>query len=195
MSIRTFFTSHLFKGLLMGSLLEFGPIVIFLVAFEYLHIYKATLILMVVTIISTFATYKIQKRLPYIALYVALITSIFGYMTLALHQPRFIQMRDTLYDITCALTLIVGLIMNISFLKFAFGGIWPMTTKAWNRLTYAWIIYFIVNAGLNEFVRRTYSLKDWFDFKGFMVVVTIVFGVTALYICYEKPIEKERTNG
>ena len=180
------FTKEVFKKFALAGILEFGPILVFILSFEYLHIYKATLILMVVTIISTVATYKIQKRLPYLALYIAFITSVFGYMTLASHQPRFIQMRDTLYDVTCALTLIVGLIFNISFLKFAFGHVFAMTDRAWHKLTCAWIAFFIVIAVLNEYVRRNMSLHDWFDFKTAMIFVTIIFGFTALFFFFEK---------
>ncbi len=179
------------KKLFSDGLLEFGPIIIFLLSFKYLHIYKATMVLMVVTILSTVITYRKQKRLPYLALYVALLTSIFGYMTISLHQPRFIQMRDTLYDITCAITLMIGLVSNISFLSIAFNSVFPMTRRAWNKFTYAWIFFFITNAFLNEFVRRFFSLRQWFEFKGFMVLATIIFGLTVIVLFYEKKEEEK----
>ncbi|MFA6608357.1 MAG: septation protein IspZ [Candidatus Paceibacterota bacterium] len=172
--------------LIIGITLEFGPIFIFLLSFHYLHIYKATFILMIATIISTVATYRIQKRLPYIALYVAFLTLVFGYMTIINHQPKFIQMRDTLYDITSALTLLIGLMVNVSFLKLAFHDVLPMTNQAWNKLTYIWIGFFIIVAVINEYVRRTMTLMQWFDFKSIMVFVTLFFGLLTLYFIYEK---------
>lgn len=181
------------KRVLVGSILEFGPILVFLVSFHYFHIYKATLLLMVSTIVSTIVTYRVQKRLPYLALYVALITIGFGYMTLTHREPKFIQIRDTMYDITCALTLLIGLMVNISFLKLAFNDVLPMTMRAWTRQTYAWIVFFILSAIVNEYVRRTMSLQAWFDFKTYIVGVTIIFGCTILYFFYEKPgMQKER---
>lgn len=179
--------SSTLKRVLVGSILEFGPILVFLVSFHYFHIYKATLLLMVATIISTIVTYRVQKRLPYLALYVALITIVFGYMTLTNQQPKFIQIRDTMYDITCALTLLVGLMVNIPFLKLAFNDVLPMTTRAWTRQTYAWIGFFILNAIANEYARRIMSLHAWFDFKTYVVCATIIFGCAILYIFYEKP--------
>lgn len=170
----------------MAGLLEFGPVLLFLVSFEFFHVYKATVILIIATIFSTVATYRIQKRLPYLALYVALLTSVFGYVTLTLHQPKFIQIRDTLYDVTCALTLMIGLMIRVSFLKLAFHSILPMTTRAWNNLTYLWIGFFVVIAILNEYIRTTLSLDGWFGFKSVMVVVTIIFGLFSLYYTYEK---------
>lgn len=177
---------HITKQIVLSFVLEFGPVIIFLLSYEFFHIYKATIILMITTIVSTIVTFRIQKRLPYLALYVALLTSIFGYITLSLHQPRFIQMRDTLYDTTLALTLIIGLMIRVSFLKIAFHKVLPMTMRAWNNLTYSWIFYFITIAIANEYVRRVMSLSEWFDFKSAIVVVTIVFGCATIYFLYEK---------
>lgn len=191
MSAPSLFSATTFKRLMFGTFLEFGPILIFLGSFQHFHIYKATMLLMIATIISTVVTYRLQKRLPYLALYVAFLTIAFGYLTLAHREPKFIQMRDTLYDLTCAITLLIGLMINVPFLKHAFHQVIPMTLRAWHRLTYAWVAFFITIAVLNEYVRRTYSLHDWFDFKSVMVLVTVVFGFTALYLCYEKGVEEE----
>lgn len=180
------FSKAIIKQVLLGVLLEFGPVLVFLLSFEFFHVYKATIILMVSTIFSTFITFKMQKRLPYAALYVALLTSIFGYITLTMHQPRFIQMRDTLYDVTCALTLIIGLMVNVQVLKLAFHEVLPMSKRAWTMFTYSWIGFFLTVATLNEYVRKTMSLKEWFDFKSVMVVVTAVFGLAVIYFFYEK---------
>ncbi len=171
-----FFSSSsvpILKRLISGTILEFGPILLFLGSFQHFHIYKATMFLMIGTIISTILTYRIQKRLPY--------------LTLAHHEPKFIQMRDSLYDLTCAVTLLVGMMINIQFLKVAFHEVIPMTNKAWQRLTYFWVGYLLSAVVLNEFVRRTYSLHEWFDFKSGMLVATTVFGFLALYLCYQRP--------
>lgn len=186
MSNQSLFSKATLRRLVIGGLLEFSPIFIFLASFERFHIYKATTLLMMATIISTFVTYKVQKRLPYLALYVAFLTVGFGYLTLMHREPKFIQMRDTLYDLTCAFTLVIGLMINVHFLKLAFHQVIPMTVRAWNKLTYAWIVFFVATATLNEYVRRTHSLHDWFDYKSWMVLFTIVFGVLMLYIVYEK---------
>jgi intracellular septation protein len=106
-------------------------------------------------------------------------------MTLHFHKIKFIQMRDTLYDATCALTLIIGVIINVPFLKLAFGQVIPMTQHAWNKLTHLWIGFFILIAVSNEIVRRLFTLHEWFEFKGWAVIATSIFGLIALYISYE----------
>jgi intracellular septation protein len=170
----------------LGAVLEFSPILVFLSSFKHFHIYPATMLFMAATIISTLLTYRLQKRLPYFALYVAMLTIGFGYLTIFHHQPKFIQMRDTLYDLTCAITLLIGLAFDTSLLRFAFQEVLPMSRQAWNKVTYAWVAFFILNAGINEYIRRTFDLHFWFTFKGFMVPATIIFGLLTLWLWYEK---------
>ena len=188
-NVRTIFSRKTFSHVVLSSLLEFGPVLVFIGSFKFLRIYEATMLLMVATIISTIVTYRIQKRIPYLALYVAFVTILFGFMTLHFHEVKFIQMRDSLYDITCALILLFGLCFNIRFLELAFDKVIPMADRAWDRLTYFWITYFLLIATSNEVVRRFFSVEDWFIFKGLAIVLTSLFGFFALYMCYE---EKEK---
>lgn len=173
------------KKLVFSSLLELGPVIIFLVSSNYMRIYESIILLMIMTIISTVTTYHLQKRIPYLALYVALITIVFGSMTIHFHDVKFIQMRDTLYDATCALTLILGIMINVPFLKLAFERILPMTMRGWNKLTHLWIGFFILTAIGNEIVRRLFSLSEWFEYKGWIIIATSVFGLVSLYLSYE----------
>lgn len=143
------------------------------------------MLLMVATIISTIITYRFQKRIPYLALYVAFITIVFGFLTLHFHKVKFIQMRDTLYDATCALTLLLGLRFNIRFLELAFERVIPMTQAAWEKLTYMWVAYFLAIALSNEVVRRFFTLEHWFVFKGCILILTSCFGFFSLYMSYE----------
>ena len=183
------FSEKTLKHIIFSGLLEFGPVLIFLAAFRHVSIYESTMLLMIGTILTTIITYQLHKRIPYLALYVAAITILFGSMTIHFREVKFIQMRDTLYDVTCALTLILGIIFNIPFLKIAFDKVVPMTTRAWNKLTHLWIGYFIIIALSNEIIRRLFHVHEWFTFKGWVVISTTVFGFIALYISYEQKTE------
>ena len=183
--VTALFKKNTLRHIVFSTFLEFGPVLLFLASFERKSIYESTVILMVGTIISTIVTYHLQKRIPYLALYVAFITIVFGYMTIHFHEVKFIQMRDTLYDITCAVTLMLGFAFNIRFLKIAFHEVIPMTNRAWDKLTHRWIFYFIINALCNEFVRRFLPLEEWFIFKSSFVVIACIFGLCALYYSYE----------
>jgi intracellular septation protein len=183
--VHPIFSKKLFSHIISSSLLEFGPVLVFIGSFKFLRIYESTMLLMVATIISTIVTYRVQKRIPYLALYVAFMTILFGFMTIHSHKVKFIQMRDSLYDLTCALTLLIGLRFNVTFLELAFDKVLPMTQEAWKKLTYMWAGYFLVVALSNEVIRRMFTLETWFIFKGSIVILTSVLGFLSLYITYE----------
>lgn len=181
----TFFSPKVLRHIIFSAFLEFGPVLIFLASTEYFSIYESTVILMVTTIISTFITFYVQKRVPFLALYIALITTLFGYLTIHSHNVSFIQIRDTLYDMTCALTLVVGMIFQKPFLKYAFQGVFPLTNRAWTRLTHLWIGYFLLVAFSNEIIRNFFDFSDWLIFKGVVIGFTSIFGLVALYVSFE----------
>lgn len=181
----SFFSARVLRHVIFSAFLEFGPVLAFLASTEYMNIYESTVLLMVTTIISTFVTYRLQRRVPFLALYIALITTAFGYLTISSHDVKFIQMRDTLYDMTCALTLVIGMIFQKPFLKYAFEEVFPLTSRAWNRLTHLWIGYFLITAIANEVVRNFYSFSDWLLFKGIVIALTSLFGLVALYLSFE----------
>lgn len=185
-----FFTPKILRHVIVSAFLEFGPVLAFLASTGYLDIYQSTVLLMVTTIISTFVTYRVQKRVPFLALYIALITIVSGYLAIYSHEIKFIQMRDTLYDMTCALTLVIGMIFQKPFLKYAFEEVFPLTNRAWNRLTHLWIGYFLLTAIANEVVRTFMSFSDWLVFKGVVIAVTCIFGLFALYVSFELKDEK-----
>jgi intracellular septation protein len=186
MTMTSLLSPSVLRRFSIGLVLDFAPIFIFVLSFHHFHVYKATLALMGATLISVALTWIIQKRLPYMALAIASLTIIFGYITVSHHQPRFIQMKDTMYDAVCALVLLIGLMGRVLVVKFIFQDIISMTTRAWYRITYAWIAFFIIASVSNEIVRRTMTLGHWFEFKTVIVMFTIVYGCIVMYAFYEK---------
>ena len=165
---------------------EFAPIFIFVYSYKYLHIYKATFLLMIATIVATLFSYIKQKRIPYVGLYVALLTVIFGYITIAYHIPKFIQIKDTIYDVTFAITLIMGLMFNKNILHFSLNSSIPMSKDAWTKITYGWIVWFILCATMNEYVRRNFDIGIWINYKAGVFFASILFGIISGIIFYRK---------
>lgn len=179
-------SSRTIRTFVAGGFLEFGPIIVFLAAYDLFHIYKATFLLMIATIVAIVLTFHFQQRLPYAGLYVAFLTMLFGYLTLWHHNPEFIQIRDTAYDFINASVLLVGLFFNTLLFKHAFDHALPMTDRAWRNMTYAWIVFFFTAAFMNEFVRHAYSLDAWMIYKTTMAILTTVYGFATFFIFYEK---------
>lgn len=183
------FTYSVLSKIFMGLLLDFGPVLVFLFTANHFSFYKATFILMTATLISTLFTFVKHKRIPFFAVYITLLTLVFGFVTISHHDPHFIQMRDTIYDLTLAFTLIVGLVFRKLLLKVALGSFIKAHDITWLRITYAWIGFFILNSVANEYVRRVFSKEVWVHFKIDMLPVTIIFAIVTFVFFYE--IEEE----
>lgn len=179
------FTREVLSKIFLGLFLDFGPVLIFLVTANYFSFYKATFVLMIATLLSTLITFWKHKRIPFFAVYITLLTLVFGFVTVSMQNPHFIQMRDTIYDLTLALTLVIGLLFNKILLKVALGAFIKIHDRTWFKLTYAWIAFFIVNSMANEYVRRSFDKDVWVDFKIDMMLITIVFAIATFLFFYE----------
>lgn len=191
MSLKILLSAESRTKILYGFFLDFGPIIIFLATVRHFGFYTATFALMITTIISTIITFIKEKRIPYFALYVAALTLSFGWITISHHNPKFIQIRDTVYDLSFALTLIIGLVFRINLLKISFGHCVKLHLQSWNKLTYSWIVFFLINSMANEYVRRYFDRNVWVHFKTNMLFVTILFGVITLLFFYKHDDDKK----
>jgi intracellular septation protein len=64
------------------------------------------------------------------------------------------------------------------FLKDLLGSTLEMPEAAWRTLTLRWTVFFLVMAGLNEYVWRTMSEATWVNFKVFgLMGLTMVFAL------------------
>jgi intracellular septation protein len=109
---------------------------------------------------------------------------LFGALTLALHDERFIKWKPTvLYGaMACALAVALwGWKKNV--LQLLLGAQLQLPAPVWARLAVAWIGYCLFMAALNGWVAATWSTDAWVDFKlwGYIFPVLFLIG-QGLYI-------------
>lgn len=104
---------------------------------------------------------------------------VFGGLTLAFHDARFLKMKPTVMNLVFAGLMFGGLILHKQPLKLLLGEAFEMPEEAWRKLTLRYGIFFAALAVLNEAVWRTQSEQTWvlFRFPG-LVVITIIFSLT-----------------
>ncbi|CAN7499867.1 septation protein IspZ [Phenylobacterium sp. LjRoot225] len=122
--------------------------------------------------------FAVERRLapfPAIAGGAALV---FGGLTLAFHDARFLKVKPTVMNLIFAVLMFGGLILRKHPLKLLLGEAFEMPDDAWRKLTLRYGIFFAALAGLNEVVWRTQSEQTWvlFRFPG-LVLITLVFSV------------------
>jgi len=166
----------------MRLIIDFGPLVVFFATFKIsgggLHgTLVATVAFMAAVLIATIAALAVFRRMtPMLMLSTALILT-FGAITLYFKDPRFIQMKPTLYYGVLAAFLFIGLLRGKPLLRWLFGPIFPgLSDEGWLKLSRNWAIFFVALGAANEVMRATLTFDQWLTLKVLGVpIVSLVF--------------------
>jgi intracellular septation protein len=113
-----------------------------------------------------------ERRIAPMPLIAGAFALVFGGLTLALHDPRFIKIKPTAVNLVFGLGLLAGLRLQKNPLKWLLGEAIALPDEAWRKLTFRYAIYFLGMAALNEIVWRTQPDAIW-----------VLFRVPGLWIC------------
>ncbi len=168
-----------------GKLLtDFGPLVVFAITYKLEGIYWATGALMITAPLALAYGYAQKKRLEPVPLVTAVIVLVFGGLTIALGDPRFIYVKPTLVSGLAGVTLVVGALAKKSLMKPLFGTALELSELGWRALSMRFGLFMMGVAATNELVWRTFTPARetvWIYFKLFGIPgLTALFFVTQL---------------
>jgi intracellular septation protein len=168
----------------MKILIDFFPILLFFGAYKFYDIYVATAVLMAATALQTGLMYAIDRKLQTMQKITLALILVFGTLTLALHDDRFIKWKPTVLYAAMAVALAVALwAMKKNYLKLLLGSQLELPDAVWMRLNVAWIVYCTFMAVLNGYVAAFYSTEAWVNFKLWGYAFPLIFIVgQGLYI-------------
>lgn len=168
----------------MKLILDFFPILLFFGAFKLYDIYTATGVLMAGTVIQMGIIWLRERQLLPMQKATLVLILLFGSLTLALHDDRFIKWKPTVLYGAMAMALAVALWgYKKNFLKMLLGTQLELPARIWGRLNVAWVVYCVFMAALNGYVAAYFSTEAWVNFKLWGYVFPIVFLVAqGLYI-------------
>ena len=163
----------------MKFLLDFFPIVLFVVAYRVQDIYLATAVLMGATVLQSAVMYAKDRKLSMLQKATLGLILVFGSLTLSLHDDRFIKWKPTV--LYTAMAVVLGAAQwfwDRNFLKIMLGTQLPLPDAVWRRLTHAWVAYFLFMAASNAYVAALYSTDTWVNFKlwGYVFPVAFILG-------------------
>ena len=168
----------------MDFLIDLVPALPFvLVAFKLVDIYLATKMAMVLAVVQLIASRMRYGKIKRMHLFTCIAIILFGGLTLALHDPAFIQIKPTILNWGFALVFLAApLFFKKNLLKMMLGEKIVMPDFAWSRLNLMWVAYFVIVGAANLYVAQTYSLEVWSSFRFFgiyaaLLVFMVVQGV------------------
>jgi intracellular septation protein len=156
--------------------LDIGPLVLFFAINARFGIFVATAAFMAAVLVALAVSYAMTRHIAIMPLVTAVIVSVFGGLTLILHNDMFIKLKPTIIYLLFGGTLAAGLAFGRSFLGVLFDSVFDLTEEGWRKLTWRWAFFFFALAALNEIVWRNFSTDFWVSFKLFGVVpLTFLF--------------------
>jgi intracellular septation protein len=183
----------------MRLLVDFGPLVVFFATYRLtgggLHgTLVATGAFMVAVLIAIGAALAVFRKVtPMLLLSTALILT-FGTITLYLRDPRFIQMKPTLYYAALAILLFGGLLRGKPLLRWLFGPIFPGLDEAgWLKLSRNWALFFVALGAANEVMRATLTFDTWLTAKVWGVpIVSLLFAAANIPMLLRHGLDADR---
>jgi intracellular septation protein len=173
----------------MQALLEFAPLLAFIIAYYLGGLYTATAVLMVAMLVLLVVDYLLQRRIPPMHALSAVLVFALGAATLLFHDKHFIQLKPT------ALFWLAGLAFLASFwvgertltqrlLSAALQEQMQVPRSVWRRLNGVWVLFYGVLGGLNLAFAYYASERAWVNFKVFgLSLITLAFvGVQVIWL-------------
>ncbi len=169
----------------MRTLLDFIPILLFFAAYK-LHawfgvgkdeaMFFATPVLMAATAVQMGIVYALDRKLTTLQKVTLGMILVFGGITLALHDKRFIMWKPTVLYAGMAIALAVSVWwMKSNFLKSMLGSQLELPDTVWHKLNIAWIGYTAFMSISNAYVATYFSEDAWADFKIWGYVFPLAF--------------------
>ncbi len=156
---------------------DFVPLLVFFAANYAWGILPATAVLVGATVLATLLLWLAERRIPPIPVATAVLVGVFGVLTLVFDDAVFIKVKPTVVSLLFAGVLAGGLVRGKLFIRYLLdaAGI-RLGESAWRVLTWRWIAFFVLLAGLNEVVWRSFSTDIWVSYKVFGILpLTLLF--------------------
>ena len=165
---------------LVKSALEFGPIILFFVAYTrikdreftilgetYEGFIVATALFIPVLLITTGLLWLLTGKLSKMQIFTAILVVVFGGLGIWFNNDSFFKMKPTIIYLLFGGILGFGLMKGESYLRYVMEEMLPMEQEGWMVLTKRFALFFLGLAIANEVIWRTLSTDTWVNFKTF----------------------------
>jgi intracellular septation protein len=146
--------------------IDYGPLLVFFVAFRFTDAFGATAAFMVaISIALVVSAWKLGRVSPMLWLSAILVIG-FGALTIWLHDQRFIQIKPTAIYLLLGGLLVGGVVIGKPLLKYVLeAGYDGLSDRGWMVQSRNWGLFFLTMAALNEVLRATVSFETWLTIK------------------------------
>lgn len=163
----------------MKFLADLFPVILFFAAYKLADIYVATGVAIAASLLQVTYSHFRHSQVETMHWVTLGLLTLFGGLTLALHDPVFIKWKPTVVNwLFAAAFLGSGWFMERSLIQRMMDHAISLPAVIWGRLNLAWSTFFICMGGLNLYVAFNFAEETWVNFKLFgLMGLTLVFVV------------------
>ena len=152
----------------MKFLFDLFPVILFFIAYKFACIYAATGVAMAATFAQIGWLWFRGRKIDTMLWVSLVIITVFGGMTLALHDETFIKWKPTVLYWAFAAVLLGGtLFFKKNLMRTLLAEQMELPEAAWKTLNWSWIGFFVFMGVANLVVAFNFSTDDWVNFKLF----------------------------
>ena len=172
----------------MKALSDFLAIILFFVIYTTTHnIIWATIGATVVGIFQAAYTWIKFTKLSFFQWVSLIIVVVFGGLTIWLDNPVYVMLKTTMVCWLTALAVGVGQMMGKNGVKLLMGNELKLPENVWTKLSYAWMIFFILMGLINLASAYPFTAEQvdvWAKYKMYgYIPLSLIFSIgQAFYI-------------
>ena len=172
-----------------SAMLDFGPLLVFFVAFQVLKrgeraddaMLIAAGIFAVCAVIALGFSWLKHKTVPPMLILSTIIIVVTAGLAIGFDNKAIFYMKPTIVNALFGVGVIGGVVLGRNVIEMLMGSAIKMDLPAWNKLAIRWGLFFFAMAALNEVIWRTQSEDFWVNFKVFgFLPLTIIFTLSQL---------------
>ena len=171
------------KQTIIKILCDYLPLLVFFFCYKFFdgenRIVLATIAMVAITTIGIGTSYFINKEIPKIAAFSAVLLAVFCALSVYFNNDNFIKLKPTIINLIFAGILSVGIFIKKPLLKDLLGEQIKLSNQDWIIFSKRWAFFFVFLAILNEIIWRNFSTDFWVQFKVFgNLPLTIIFTIS-----------------
>jgi intracellular septation protein len=161
----------------MQLLVDYIPLVVFILAYFYQDIFFATGMLMVAMPVVLVLQWLMTKKINKIYAASTVLVLVLGGATLAFKNPTFLYWKPTVLNWLIAIVFLGSQwIGDKTVVQRMLENAAELSADQWVRLNQIWVVFFSIVGGVNIYVAYNFSEAFWVKFKLFgMLGLTLIF--------------------
>ncbi len=161
----------------MQLLVDYIPLVVFILAYFYQDIFFATGMLMVAMPVVLVLQWLMTKKINKIYAASTVLVLVLGGATLAFRNPTFLYWKPTVLNWLIAIVFLGSQwIGDKTVVQRMLENAAELSADQWIRLNQIWVVFFSIVGGINIYVAYNFSEAFWVKFKLFGILgLTLIF--------------------